>query len=519
MRIGLIADEVPADWQKRLDGSELFLLGGGAQPADGVDVLLVQGTRADAVAELRAMRSRLPYAQPIIIASAARRPLLQRAVTLSPGLGEVWIVTPDEVTDALIARAAQISGQRRRHAALQKHKPSTPAQAPAIRRPVVTDTFLATVLQVAHVAVFSLDRDNNVLSVNPAAERLFHIDGEEAVGRPILEVIHPVFPGVAQALLAESHGRRPDVEFDLPDGRRRVFEIDVALVPNRADSLRVLVAHDITDSIRQRELLEEQASELEQQSEQVAEQAAQLEELLELRNAALEDVGRLLDARSRFYAAMNHEIRTPINAILGFNDLILAGVYGDLSKELRESIERSQRAAKHLLELVNDVLDLSKIEAGRLDIERAYHQLPHVVSELLQTIEPAIVESGSVIEYDFACDTPVYTDERRVRQILMNLLSNAAKFGMGKPITVRCAGDGEHVRIEVIDRGIGIEKEQLPLIFEEFVQLRERRQRGTGLGLAISQRLAELLGGKMEVQSEIGKGSTFSLILPLVKPD
>lgn len=503
-RVAVLGAGVPAEWQARLTSADLFAFGDAAT-ADGsgllaVDVALVDGARDSAVRELRASRPRLPHVQPIVIASAERRGTMQRAITLSPGLGEVWIATPQELNDELIARAAQIGAQRRRHAVLRKQKePATP-HAPALRRPVVTDTFLAAVLQVAKVAVFSLDGRNHILSVNPAAERLFGIDGEDAVGRPLFEVITPLQPNKAHKFLAQAQAHVPDLEFDVPNGGRRIFEMDIAPVPDRVDPLRVLVAHDITDSVEQRELLELQAYELEQQAEQMAGQAAELE--------------NLMSARSRFYAAMNHEIRTPINAILGYNDLILAGIYGDPSDELTNSIKRSQRAAHHLLELVNDVLDLSKIEAGRVSIVREWHVLPDVIRDILQTIEPTIAESGSVIDCVLPCMTPVYTDARRIRQIVMNLVSNAVKFGNGQPITIRCDADGDDVRIDVIDQGIGIPEEQLPLIFEEFVQLRERRQRGTGLGLAISTQLAELLGGRMEVKSEVGKGSVFSLVLP-----
>lgn len=506
-RVAVIGADVPADWQARLTSAELFAFGDAAtQDGNGmsaVDVALVDGARDSAVRELRASRPRLPHVQPIVIASAARRGTMQRAITLSPGLGEVWIVTPQELNDELIARAAQVGAQRRRHATLRKQKERPSTHAPALRRPVVTDTFLATVLQVAKVAVFSLDGGNHILSVNPAAERLFCIDGEEAVGRPLFDVITPLQPAEAQNFLAQSQAHVPDLEFEMPDGGRRIFEMDIAPVPDRVDPLRVLVAHDISDSVEQRELLELQAYELEQQAGQMAGQAAELE--------------NLINSRSRFYAAMNHEIRTPINAILGYNDLILAGIYGELSDELQLSIQRSQRAAHHLLELVNDVLDLSKIEAGRVAIVREWHILPDVIRDILQTIEPTIVESGSTIECVLPCMKPVHTDARRVRQIIMNLVSNAVKFGNGQPITIRCDADGDAVRIDVIDRGIGIAEEELPLIFEEFVQVRERRQRGTGLGLAISTQLAELLGGRMEVKSEVGKGSTFSLVLPAAR--
>ena len=229
---------------------------------------------------------------------------------------------------------------------------------------------------------------------------------------------------------------------------------------------------------------------------------------------------RIERTRSRFFAAMSHELRTPINAILGYNDLLLAGVYGQLPPAHAHGVERSQKAARHLAELVNDVLDLSKIEAGkvRLDFEPAL--ISEVIEDLLNTIRPVAEERGCMLSVGpCIATTPIVTDPRRVRQILLNLVSNATKFGAGHPIQIRCAGvDSGGITVEVIDRGPGIAEEDLERIFEEFVQLERGTPEGTGLGLAISRRLAVLLGGRLEVESSQGTGSTFRLLLPPQPP-
>lgn len=482
--------------------------------AESVDVLLADGSDGATVTRLRTLRPRLPHAQPIIVAEDGRKQQIEREITLSPGIGEVWIVGPDQVDEGLIERAASIAKQRALHARKRTATPPAKPQVAPARQPVVTDAFLATILQVAQVGVFSLNEELRILSVNPAAERLFGILETTSVGKPIMDALQPIDREIFTRLLGESQSHQERIRFRVGDAVIKSFDLDVAEVPNFSSTLKVLVAHDTTESSRQRELLEEQALELEQQNEQVAEQAARLEELLQQRNQAIADVQRLMDARSRFYAAMNHEIRTPINAILGFNDLMLAGVFGELPDKLHESVERSQRAAEHLLELVNDVLDLSKIEAGRVAIELSSESLENIIQDLIQTMEPTIISFGSSVELKLNCSRPVRTDARRVRQILMNLISNAAKFGAGHPITIQCSTVNENTaRIDVIDRGVGIPAEQLDRIFDEFVQLRERRQEGTGLGLAISRRLAEILGGRIEVESVFGNGSKFSLIL------
>jgi signal transduction histidine kinase len=218
--------------------------------------------------------------------------------------------------------------------------------------------------------------------------------------------------------------------------------------------------------------------------------------------------------RARFFAAMSHELRTPINAIIGYNDLLLSGVYGELPGSQRDGIERSQKSAKHLAELVNDVLDLSKIEAGKLTVEIEEVALADVVDDLLSTIRPLAEERGSEVRLDIdRCDTRIWTDPRRVRQILLNLLSNAAKFGDGQPIDVRCRPRHGGVVIEVTDHGPGIPPEHIDRIFEEFVQL-DGTGHGTGLGLPISRRLAGMLGGSLVAESAVGRGSTFRLTLP-----
>ncbi|HLM67993.1 MAG TPA: HAMP domain-containing sensor histidine kinase, partial [Longimicrobium sp.] len=226
-------------------------------------------------------------------------------------------------------------------------------------------------------------------------------------------------------------------------------------------------------------------------------------------------------SRSRFYAAMSHELRTPINAILGYNDLILSGVYGQLAEKQEGALERAQRAARHLLDLVNDVLDLSKLEAGKVEVEAEQCSIPELVRDLFATVRPLAEEKGSDLRMvDDGTARPLVTDPRRVRQILLNLLSNAINFGRSRPVEVRVAGAaGGGVAVEVVDEGEGIAAEHLERVFEEFVQLPNSIRGGTGLGLPISRGLAELLGGRLEAESRPGQGSTFRLVLPSSPPD
>lgn len=270
--------------------------------------------------------------------------------------------------------------------------------------------------------------------------------------------------------------------------------------------------------------LQQQNEEMEAQNEELLAMTEELhagqEQLLQL-NHQLERRSRelqlALSARNRFYAAMSHELRTPVNAVLGYNDLLLAGVYGPLTPAQQEGLERSQRAARHLLHLVNDVLDLSKLEAGKVELVMEPVPVAELVHDLLVTVRPLAAEHRVPLRFappDDTCTDRLTTDPRRVQQILLNLLSNALKYGGGNPVEVRCTTGGGRVVLEVRDGGPGIAPEDLERIFEEFTQLPNANLGGTGLGLPISKRLATLLGGTLEAESEMGVGSVFRLVLP-----
>ncbi|HEX2190997.1 MAG TPA: ATP-binding protein [Longimicrobiaceae bacterium] len=271
---------------------------------------------------------------------------------------------------------------------------------------------------------------------------------------------------------------------------------------------------------RQNEEMEAQNEELLAMTEELhagQEQLLRLNHQLERRTRELQVA---LSARNRFYAAMSHELRTPINAIMGYNDLLLASVYGRLGEQQETAVERSQAAARHLRELVNDILDISRLELGKFELQPEPVDLQRLVEDLFVAVRPLADGRGSTLHL-VSGDAPcrVVTDLRRVRQIVLNLLSNAVKFGNGEPVMVRCGRSSEGgAELEVVDGGDGIAAEDLGRIFEDFVQLGTDviggAPEGTGLGLPISRRLANLLGGRLEVSSTAGLGSTFRLVLP-----
>ena len=236
---------------------------------------------------------------------------------------------------------------------------------------------------------------------------------------------------------------------------------------------------------------------------------------LELRNREVERVTKL---KSKFLASMSHELRTPLNAIVGFSDLLAEGTPGDLNDKQKRFVNHIKQGSAHLLQLINDILDLSKIEAGQLDLRCEDFQIKTALPEVLSTIRPLAVAKNIQIEQKMESDQHVYADRVRFKQILYNLLSNAVKFTpKAGRIDIDCHGDGNSVCISVTDTGVGIRAEDQAVIFEEFRQVEGpagTTQEGTGLGLAITKRLVEQQGGGISLESEFGKGSRFTFTLP-----
>ena len=229
------------------------------------------------------------------------------------------------------------------------------------------------------------------------------------------------------------------------------------------------------------------------------------------------DLERALTERSRFFASLSHELRTPINAVIGYNHLLQERIFGDLSEQQVGALEKANRSAQHLLELVDDILDISKIEAGKLEMFPEPVDLASLVRDTATTLQLQARDKGIDLDIRTPEECRIETDAARVRQIVLNLLSNAVKFTDegGVCLALQPVADGA-LEIRVRDTGPGIDARDLERIFEEFEQAEGSAGRGgTGLGLAISRRLAELLGGSLRVESEVGKGSTFTLSLPV----
>ena len=342
-----------------------------------------------------------------------------------------------------------------------------------------------------------VDSHGTIRFANPAAERLFDRSAEDLVGTSF------GFPVVV--------GETTEIDIVQRGGGGVVYaELRVVETEWEDDQVQIVSLRDITD----RKQAQERAQQL----------AFEREARLEAEAASR--------AKSEFLAIMSHELRTPLNAVLGYSELMELGISGPVTEQMREQIGRIRISAIHLLGLVNDILDLAKVEAGRLQVSSGPCSAAGTVAAAIALIQPQAAAGGLDLTVVRGPDpSPVYRgDDERVRQILVNLLSNAVKFTPhGGKITVEIASSRtpdpdtrlqasrSYVSFRVTDTGAGIPDEKLMSIFDPFVQVESghaRSREGSGLGLTISRRLARLMGGDLTVMSELGEGSTFTLWLP-----
>jgi signal transduction histidine kinase/DNA-binding response OmpR family regulator len=223
--------------------------------------------------------------------------------------------------------------------------------------------------------------------------------------------------------------------------------------------------------------------------------------------------------KSEFLASMSHELRTPLNAVIGFSEVLLERMFGDLNDRQEEYLRDIWSSGRHLLELLNDILDLSKVEAGRMELERSVFPVRQMLEYGMAMVRERAVRHNITLSLDMAPDVGlIEADELRIKQVMLNLLSNAVKFTPdGGAVTVRARVDGPELVVTVSDTGVGIAPEDRERIFESFQQGGRgvSQQEGTGLGLTLSRRIVELLGGRMSLDTELGVGSTFGFAIPL----
>ena len=349
-----------------------------------------------------------------------------------------------------------------------------------------------TVLEYMSDSVIVLDREHHIVDVNPAASRIFGKPRKDLIGRSG-EALLGDWAHLPELLQRQSDEEiHQEVSLKLGD-RQHYFDLRSA--PFRSGQRwggRWLVLRDVSERVA------------------IQEELRHAKEAAETANAT----------KSTFLASMSHELRTPLNAIIGFTRIVRRKSEGSLPEKQLENLDKVLQSAEHLLGLINTILDIAKVEAGRMEVQPGNLEPKSVIHECISTVQPLLRTSVRLVS-DLAPDLAlVYSDQNKIKQILLNLLSNAAKFTHEGQIEVKAwlESRDDTLFISVHDSGIGISDEAMSRLFGEFQQADSsttRKYGGTGLGLAISRKLARLLGGDLTAISRPGAGSTFTLTLPV----
>jgi signal transduction histidine kinase len=370
------------------------------------------------------------------------------------------------------------------------------------------------------------DQEGDIVLMNTPAERLFNVPppSTEAVQRRVRANGANLTSFVSNVLTVTGEQRyRGEIQLTDPEtGRALPVEGVAGTILSEQGELMwvVTILHDLTEAIEKARLyeqLKEGAVELERRIAEATSELADQNELLRRQHIALEQASAL---KSQFLANMSHEFRTPLNAILGYTHMLLNGVTGPVSDAQRKSLSRIDSNSRHLLALINDILDITRIEAGRMPLNLTTFRVRDLIHEVMSELEPIIKRSKLTVTARTRASVPALkSDRQKIKQIVLNLLSNALKFTPHGSVTIGASYDvrSRVVAIAVRDTGVGISEADQAKVFEDFRQLDSSPARGyggTGLGLSICRRLAHMLGGNIELSSSAGRGSTFTLRLP-----
>jgi len=356
------------------------------------------------------------------------------------------------------------------------------------------------IVESALDAVITMDAQGLITSWNPQAETIFGWSREDAIGSRLAETIIPLqyreahYRGL-QKFLDTGEGPWLNKRIEIAALHRDGHEFPVELTISPLQSGKTFTFSAFIRDISERKLAEAEL----QQAKDAAEAASH--------------------AKSAFLANMSHELATPLNAILGYTELILDNIYGEVPGEVRDVLERAQRSGRHLLNLINDVFDLSKIEAGQLTLSLTDYSMREVVQTVSTTVESLAAEKNLALKITVPADLPPGRgDERRLTQVLLNLVGNAIKFTEVGEVRMEVRAFEGAFLVSVADTGPGIAEADQQKIFAAFQQADSsstRKKGGTGLGLSIARKIIELHGGRIGVESNLGKGSTFWFSVPI----
>jgi len=433
---------------------------------------------------------------------------------------EIWVSPLKDCDGSLRGRLALLADVTERRA-VEREVKNLMAETEVARSGIQAERRFRDLLEAAPDAIIEVNRDGHIVLLNRVTERMFGYNRDELLNRSV-DLLIPEDLRPTHSLHRGRYWHHPETRLMgsglALQGRRKdgsYFPVEISLSPLKSED-----EFHITAIIRDTTERKQAEDNIRAIQERYTHELSETNRELEARNREIERANRL---KSEFLASMSHELRTPLHTVIGFSELLAEELEGPLNEKQKRFVNHIHKDSLHLLELINDVLDLSKIEAGKVVLRRETFDLAGAVEETLASIRPLGTAKDIHIETHIADLSAIQADRVRFKQILFNLLSNAVKFTPeGGRVEVDATFEDGLVRVVVSDTGIGIPAHEHRSVFDKFYQLSATTKgvrEGTGLGLAITKHLVEQHGGHIWVESELGEGSRFSFTIPFSRAE